>query len=380
MFRSGLFLLAAVAVLGLSSPSHAQSTVYIPALIEESGPGAVSGTNYRDGLKLAVEEINAKGGILGKKIDMPVLDTQSEAGVSVGLVHKVLDNKPYVIFGPVYSGSVLRDMEITKKAEIPEIVGGEAATITMKGNPYVFRTSFGQQFSMPKIANYIAEGLKAKTVALVWVNSDFGKPGRDNFLKEMAKHNIKVVADVSTELGQTDFAADVIKAKEAKADAIFLYVNEEECARFLKEAKKQGIKTQIVGETTVLSQKVIDLAGGAAEGVQGHVALSVDVPVPAVTAFAERFKKKYNYVCDHNGIKGYTAVYFVKYMTEKIGKFDSKEFIKVAHGITITPTEEPGILMTASWDKNGDINRESFLAEVVGGKQKIVKILPMLKE
>lgn len=380
MNRSGLFFAALVAGLGLAGPSHAQSTVYMPALVEESGPGAVSGTNYRDGLKLAVEEINAKGGILGKKIDMPVFDTQSEAGVSVGLVHKVLDNKPYVIFGPVYSGSVLRDMEITQKAEIPEIVGGEAATLTEKGNPYIFRTSFGQQFSMPKIANYIADGLKAKTVALVWVNSDFGKPGRDNFMKEMAKHKIKIVADVSTELGQTDFSADVIKVKEAKADAIFLYINEEECARFLKEAKKQGIKTQIVGETTVLSQKVIELAGSAAEGVQGHVALSVDVPVPAVKAFAEKFKKKYNYICDHNGIKGYTAVYFVKYVTEKMGKFDSKEFIKVAHGLTITPKEEPNILMTASWDKNGDINRESFLAEVVKGKQKIVKILPMLKE
>ena len=272
MLRSGLFMSVVAAGLGLASPSHAQSTVYMPALVEESGPGAVSGTNFRDGLKLAVEEINAKGGILGKKIDMPVFDTQSEAGVSRGLVQKVLDNKPYVVFGPVYSGSVLVDMQITQKAEIPEIVGGEAATITQKGNPYVFRTSFGQQFSMPKIANYIADGLKAKTVALVWVNSDFGKPGRDNFSKEMAKHNIKVVADVSTELGQTDFSADVIKVKAAKADAIFLYINEEECARFLKEAKKQGIKTQIVGETTVLSQKVIDLAGGAAEGVQGHVA------------------------------------------------------------------------------------------------------------
>ena len=156
MLRSGLFLLAAVAGLGLSSPSHAQSTVYMPAVVEESGPGAVSGTNYRDGLKLAVEEINAKGGILGKKIDMPVFDTQSQAGVSRGLIQKVLDNKPYVIFGPVYSGSVLVDMQLTQAAEIPEIVGGEAATITMKGDPYVFRTSFGQQFSMPKIANYIA--------------------------------------------------------------------------------------------------------------------------------------------------------------------------------------------------------------------------------
>ncbi len=379
MLRSGLLMSMVVAGLGLSSPSFAQSTVYMPAVLEESGPGAVSGTNFRDGLKLAVEEINAKGGILGKKIDMPVFDTQSEAGVSRGLIQKVLDNKPYVIFGPVYSGSVLVDMQLTQQAEIPEIVGGEAATITMKGDPYVFRTSFGQQFSMPKIANYIRDGLKAKTVALIWVNSDFGKPGRDNFLKEMAKDNIKVIADISTELGQTDFSADVIKIKAANADVIFAYINEEESARFLKEARKQGItKTPIVGETTLLSQKVIELAGGASEGTMGHVALTVDAPVPEVKEFAARFKKRFNYVCDHNGIKGYTAVYFVKYVSEKMGKFDSKGFINVAHGLTITTKAEPNILMEVTWDKNGDIDRESFLGEVVDGKQKIVKILPKL--
>ncbi len=224
MSRSGLFASLLVAGVGLSGPLHAQSTattVYMPAVLEESGPGAVSGTNFRDGLKLAVEEINAAGGILGKKIDMPIFDTQSQAGVSRGLIQKVLDNKPYVIFGPVYSGSVLVDMLLTQQAQIPEIVGGEAATITMKGDPYVFRTSFGQQASMPKIANYIHDDLKAKTVALIWVNSDFGKPGRDNFMKEMADRNIKVVADVSTELGQTDFSADVIKIKAANADMIF---------------------------------------------------------------------------------------------------------------------------------------------------------------
>ena len=231
MYRSGLFASVIAAGLASAGAAFAQSTattVYMPAVLEESGPGAVSGTNFRDGLKLAVEEINANGGILGKKIDMPVFDTQSEAGVSRGLIQKVLDNKPYVIFGPVYSGSVLVDMLLTQAAEIPEIVGGEAATITAKGNPYVFRTSFGQQASMPKIANYIHEGLKAKTIALIWVNSDFGKPGRDNFMKEMKARNIQVVADVSTELGQTDFSADVIKLKGVKADAIFAYVNEEE--------------------------------------------------------------------------------------------------------------------------------------------------------
>jgi branched-chain amino acid transport system substrate-binding protein len=123
---------------------------------------------------------------------------------------------------------------------------------------------------------------------------------------------------------------------------------------------------------------VIDLAQGAAEGVRGHVGLSVDAPVPAVKAFAERFKTRFKYVCDHNGIKGYTAVYVIKHVTEKMGKFDSKLFAKTLHGLTISPNDEPGILMEATFDEHGDIDRESFLGEVVNGNQKIVEVLPKL--
>jgi branched-chain amino acid transport system substrate-binding protein len=378
MVNRGILALAVAGCLGLAGPAGAQSTVYIPAVLELSGAGAVSGTNFRDGMLLAIDEINAKGGILGRKIDTPILDTQSDAGISRAQLQKVLDNNPYVVLGPVFSGSVLVDMLLTQQAEIPEIVGGEAAAITQKGDPYVFRTSFGQQFSMPKIANYLRDGIKAKSVAVLWVNNDFGKGGRDTFVKEMATRNIKVAADVSTESGQTDFSADVVKIKAADADAIFVYTNEEESARFLREAKKQGITKPLIGETTLLGQKVIDLAGEAANGVRGHVGLSVDAPVPAVQDFAKRFQARFNYVCDHNGIKGYTAVYFIKHVTEKLGKFDSKAFAQTAHGLTITPQQEPNILMEATWDKNGDIDRQSFLGEVVGGKQKIVEVLPKL--
>ncbi len=356
--------------------ASAQSTVHIPNLAELSGAGAVSGTNWRDGIILAVEELNAKGGILGRKLDVPHVDTQSEASIARAQIQKMIDNKPYVVLGPVFSGSVLPSMELTRQAEIAQIVGGEAAAITQRGNPYVFRTSFGQQVSMPKIANYIRDGVKAKSVAVVWVNNDFGKGGRDSFTAEMKKRSIPVVADVSTESGQVDFASDVLKVKNANADAIFVYTNEEESARFLKEARKQGIKTPLIGETTLLSQKVIELAGDAANGVRGHVGLTADAPIDSLKAFGEKFRKRFNYANDHNAIKGYIAIHMIKHVTEKIGKFDGKALAAALHGMTITPAQEPGILMEATWDKNGDIDRQSFLAEVVGGKQKIVEVLP----
>jgi branched-chain amino acid transport system substrate-binding protein len=370
--------LSTAIVLFAASTAQAQTTVYIPDVVELSGPGAVSGTNWRDGATLAIDEINAAGGILGRKIVTENLDTQSNPGISRAQIQKVLDKEPYVVLGPIYSGSVKVNMALTEQAEVPQIVGAEAAQITETGNPYVFRTAFGQQFSMPKIANYLHDGLNAKTVAVVWVNNDFGKGGHDSFVKEMAPRGIKVIADLSTEQGQVDFGSDVAKLKSVNADSIFVYCNEEESARFLLEAKRQGLKSPLFGETTLLSQKVIELAGPAANGVRGHVGLSADAPVPAIQEFATKFNARFKYAPDHNGIKGYTAVYLIKYVTEKIGKFDSKAFAAAMKGLTLKPDTAPGILMEASWDQNGDIDRASFLAEIVDGKQKIVQILPKL--
>ena len=361
-----------------AAPVQAQQTVNMPIVIEVSGGGAVSGTNFRDGALMAIDEINAKGGILGRKINAPVADTQSNPGVSRAQVQKAIDGDPYVILGPVFSGSVKVNMVLAQQAEIPQFTGAEAAEITQMGNDYIFRTSFGQQMSMPKMAKFVAEGMKAKTVAFLWVNNDYGKGGRDVFFKEMAARNIKIVADVSTESGQVDFAADIVKLKAANADVIFIYTNEEECARVLREAQKQGVKTPLVGETNVISQKVIDLAGDAATGVKGHVGLTADAPIKAVLEFRDKFEKRFKYLPDHNGIKGYTAVYAVKHATEKMGKFDRKALAKLMHGLTITPQQEPGILIETTWDGRGDIDRISFLVEVVGGRQKVVETLPKL--
>jgi branched-chain amino acid transport system substrate-binding protein len=358
--------------------AHAQDTVFMPIVIEVSGNGAVSGTNFRDGALMAIDEINARGGILKHKINAPVSDTQSNPGISRAQVQKAIDGNPYVILGPVFSGSVKVNMVLAQQAEIPQMTGAEAAEITQMGNDYIFRTSFGQQMSMPKMAAFVANGMKAKTVAFLWVNNDYGKGGRDVFFKEMAARNIKIAADVSTESGQVDFAADIVKMKASNADVMFIYTNEEECARVLREARKQGVKTPIIGETNVISQKVIDLAGDTAEGAKGHVGLTADAPIPAVQAFTEKFQKRYKYVPDHNGIKGYTAVYAVKYATERLGRFDRKALAKSLHGMTITPAQEPGILIETTWDAHGDIDRISFLVEVVKGRQKVVEILPKL--
>src|SRR5512144_1819157 len=285
---------AVALALALTQPLAALAqTVKIFGLVELSGTGATSGTNFDSGVKLAVKEINAAGGILGRQIEYTSNDTQSQPQVSKALAVKAIDDGAYVVMGPVFSGSIIVSMAETKRAEIPNFTGGEAAAITQQGNPYIFRTSFTQTTAMPKVARYIKDNLKAKTVAIIYTNNDFGKGGRDVFMQALEPQGIKVVADISTDPGQLDFSGAVLKAKQANADALFVYTNEEESARALRELKKQGYDKPIIGETVLTSQKVIELAGEAANGAVAHVGLTADAPQPQIKAFDEKYQKEY---------------------------------------------------------------------------------------
>jgi branched-chain amino acid transport system substrate-binding protein len=350
--------------------------IKIYGLVELSGTGAVSGTNFNDGVKLAVKEINAAGGILGRQIDYQASDTQSQAPIAKALAQKAVDQGAYVVMGPVFSGSILVSMPETRKAEITNFTGGEAASITQQGNPYIFRTSFTQAAAMPKVARYLHDTVKAKSIAIIYVNNDFGKGGSDAMVKALEPYGIKVVANISTDPGQVDFSSAVVKAKQSNADALFVYSNEEESARCLRELKKQGYDKPIIGETTLTSQKVIELAGDAANGAIAHVGLSADAPQPEVQKFSAAFQKEYKYKGDHNSLKGYSAVYFVKVMTERIGKVDSKALAAALHGATMTVKDNPGVLLDVSFDQNGDLDRVSYMTKVVDGKQTIIATLP----
>jgi branched-chain amino acid transport system substrate-binding protein len=378
--RTTLKLIAASTLLTCTGAAFAQQTIKIANLVELSGAGTTSGTNFKNGVELAVKEINAAGGILGKKIQTSSADTQSNPSVAKGLTQKAVDEDVFAIFGPVYSGSVMVSMAESRRAEIPNFTGGEAAAITQQGNPYVFRTSFGQAQSFPKLGRYIADTAKLRTLAVIYVNNDFGKGGLENIRKALASTNTKIVTEISTDSGQLDFSAAVLKAKQSGADGIFSYSNEEESARILRELRKQGWTKPIIGETVLTSQKVIELAGDAANGAVGHVGLTVDAPNPEMLKFKAKFYQQYKYISDHNGIKGYTGVYVLKAAIEKVGKLDRKAVAKAMHGLVISAKKYPGVIIDVAFDANGDIDRESYLVEVKDGKQEVTVTLPPLNQ
>src|SRR6202171_3888265 len=246
---------AAAPMLAVAQP------VPIVGLVELSGGGATVGTNFDNGVKLAIKEINAAGGLAGRKIDYTSWDTQTNPSVSKALAAKAVDSGAYVVMGPVFSGSILVSMGETRRAEITNVVGGEAASITQQGNPYVFRCSFTQTSAMPKVAKYMKDTVKAKTVAVIYVNNDFGKGGRDAIMPEFKAQGIEGVADVSTDQGQLDFSGPVLKAKQSNAAAVFIYLHEGESARILRALRKQGYDKPIVSEKTPSNESVRSLAG-----------------------------------------------------------------------------------------------------------------------
>ena len=372
--RFTLKSLVACAILAGSSAGFAQDTIKIANIVEMSGPGTTSGVMFKNGVEMAIKEINAAGGILGKKITYTSEDTQSNPGVAKGLTQKAVDNGVFAIFGPVYSGSIMVSMAESKRGEVPNFTGGEAASITQQGNPYVFRTAFGQSISFPKVARYLTT--KSKKLAVLYVNNDFGKGGQATIKQLLANSGTQIVTEISTEAGQVDFSAAVIQAKQSGADALFAYTNEEESARLLRELRKQGWNKPVIGETVLTSAKVVELAGEAANGAVAHVGLTVEAP--QLQAWGKKYQAQFNSVSDHNGVKGYTGMYILKAAIEKAGKLDRKAAAAAIRNSCFSAKQHPGVLMDVCFDGNGDIDRESFMTEIRGGKTVVAEVLPAM--
>jgi branched-chain amino acid transport system substrate-binding protein len=202
-----VFILAPISLSVINAQDEEPVLIMMP--VELSGTGVTAGTNWQNGALLAQAEINAAGGILGRQVEFDILDTQSDPAVSRSVIARGLDNEPYVILGPLFSGSIIVNMVESERATIPQIMGGEAANLTEQGNQYVFRTSFGQTVSMPKITRHIAS-TGVESVAVIWINNDFGKGGRDNAVAGFEEAGVEIAADISTEQGQIDYSAEVL--------------------------------------------------------------------------------------------------------------------------------------------------------------------------
>jgi len=200
-----------VATAALAPNVFAQAKQKVAIIAELSGGGASSGTMYRDGVLLGIKDINASGGILGSQIEVVSIgDTQSDAATSVAVMRRALNDKPFAIFGTVYSSSTVVNNKVSAKAGVPQISGSESAQVVSQGTDNIFLTSFSQALGFQKLVKYVAKDLNADKIALVYVNDSFGKGGYDSFVKYLGQYGKKLTLSLPTEVQQADFTAELV--------------------------------------------------------------------------------------------------------------------------------------------------------------------------
>ncbi|WP_075790671.1 ABC transporter substrate-binding protein [Massilia putida] len=370
-----LHQLAGTFAMSMCAVANAADTVRVAAVLELSGASSVSGINFKRGVDLAVEQINAQGGVLGKQIDLATLNTGSDVQAAARLATQAVNQKAVAVFGPATSDSVLASMAVIQQAHIVHFIGAEAAAITAQANPYIFRTSFTQATTMPKVASYISRIAKSKSLSIIYADNGFGRGGNALIKEALGRTRTAIVADVAAQPGQADFSVPVRAAIAANPDAIFVYTNENEAAGILVELHRQGWRKPIIGETVLASQKVIDTVGHAADGVIAHVGLTAAAPAAPVQSYRVSYEARYHDVPDHSAMKGYSGVYLWKAAVERAGRFDSSAVAQALHTTKFKTSEYPGVLADVEYDDKGDLNRESYVVEVKNGMQEVVVLL-----
>lgn len=379
--RRGRVLATAAASLmlaaGFALPAAAQDAVKVGIVVEVTGGGAPSGTMYRDGVILGIEEINANGGILGKKIEYTVADTQSDPPTSVAVMRRTVADKPFAVFGTVFSSSTVANMTVAQQAGIPQISGSESAIIVSKGNPNVFLTSFSQEMGFRKLVNWVVKGEKADKVALIYVNNAFGIGGRDVFKKYMKELGKDLVAEISTEVQQADFTAELTEVKNSGATHLMVYSHEEENARLMIQMRKMGLNIQALGDN-LCAATTIKAGGDAIEGAKCHVSMTAQSPIPSMKDVGVKFQKRFGRESDHNGFKGYIGIHLMKAAVERVGAWDQEKLRTCLHNNLFTYEEEPGLLTDTFVFENGDADRPSFIVEVKGGKNQVSEVVDLV--
>ena len=161
LFVLGAAVLAVAMLWSADAPAQQSDKVTIAIVIEQSGPGAAVGARWIRGVQMASDEINATGGILGKKIDTFILDTKTEAPVAVAAMRKAIESKPFIVMGPIFSGSTLAAMGLVRDAGIPEFVGSESPNVGKQNSANnTFLGSLNVELSMQKVAKATAKILQ----------------------------------------------------------------------------------------------------------------------------------------------------------------------------------------------------------------------------
>ncbi len=321
---SGVITLLMVSMVFAGGKKEDADTIKIGGIAPLSGAVAVYGVECTNGVNLAVEEINAAGGINGKKIVYIAEDDEGDPAKSVNAYKKLTTQDGIrMIIGSLTSGCTIA---LTASAQAQGVVqiapAATAEAVTDAGN-YIFRTCFIDPFQGSIGGKFAAVNLNKKNAAILYdIGNDYSVGLKENFVKEFEKNGGKIVALESYSTGDKDFNAQLTKIKAAKPDVVYLPDYYGTVALIAKQLRNQGIDTPIIG-----ADGWDGLTDNAGEEVlngfySNHYA--ADSSDPAVKAFVKNFKAKYNKEPNAFAALGYDSMYLLKDAILKAGTTDAK--------------------------------------------------------
>ena len=347
---------------------EASETVKLGNSAPLTGPVSVYGITTNNGIKLAVDEVNANGGILGKQIEWFEYDDKGEITDAVTNYNNLMQDEVEAIFGGVPSKPSLAIAESAANDEVVYITPtGTQANIT-EGKENAFRTCFTDPFQGEVLANFSKNNLDAKKVAILRnQSSDFSMGVADVYSKKAKGLGMEVVADESYGDSDTDFKAQLTKVRKENPDVLFIPDYYEKVALIVPQVREAGIEATLVGADgwdTVLS--VMDKSNfDAIEGSYFANQFTLDDPSEKVQNFVKAYEEKYGDKPSTFAAEGYDTVYLYKQAVEEAGTTEWDKVIEALKNIKFD-----GITGSFTYDENHNPIKTAKMMKIVNGEYK----------
>ncbi|MBL6781987.1 MAG: ABC transporter substrate-binding protein [Alphaproteobacteria bacterium] len=298
-------------------------TIKIGFNVPLTGFAAADGQSALHGAELAVEQVNANGGVNGDALELVVYDDQASPKESAPLAIKMITQDEVVAgVSGSYSGSTRAAATIFAENNVPYISAYAIHPDITRAGEYVFRTSFMGEVQGRAGAKLIGEMLGAKRVTMITLNNDFGISLANGFKEQTDNFGIEVISEYEYSIKDREFGAIVSKIKSDNPDAIYASGYFFTAGPLVSQLRAAGIDQPVIGQEGYDSQKFIEIAGPASEGVMITTSLDRDSSDPMTQAFIEGFSNKAGYPADMVAASAHTAILVLADALARSGSLD----------------------------------------------------------
>lgn len=338
-----------------------------------TGSEATFGTNTRNGVTLAIEQVNAAGGINGRRVELKAYDTAgktSEAGSAVSrLIH---EDKAVAIIGESISSLSIAGGTVAQKFGVPMVSPSSTHPRVTQVGDMIFRICFTDAFQGAAAARFAFENLKGRKAAVLFDQGQTYSTGlRDAFVKSFEKLGGKISITQAYSGGDQNYTAQLTTIRDTKPDIVFIPGYYTDAGNIAIQARKLGLKATLLGGDGWDSDQLAAIGGDAIEGAYYTNHFAPDEPRPAVQEFMQRYHDRFNQTADSGSALGYDAARIICDALKRAPSLNGKEIAAALSKIK----DYPGVTGTITIDAERNAQKSIVVVQVKAGQPRLVTTL-----